>query len=82
MMSIAIEIKHPHCYSPNITQNGEKSDNKQNYLCKNCGHQFISEHERTTLLWIKNAMNITQVRRIGIREIGAAIQISVIKALT
>jgi transposase-like protein len=81
-MLITIEIKRPHCHSPNITRNGKKSDNKQNYRCKHCGHQFISERTyRGTLSWIKNAINIMPVRGIGIRDISVVLQISITKAL-
>ncbi|MDR2177353.1 MAG: IS1 family transposase, partial [Treponema sp.] len=38
-MQITIEIKCPHCHSPNITRNGKKNKSKQNYRCKNCGRQ-------------------------------------------
>ncbi|MDR2793546.1 MAG: IS1 family transposase, partial [Treponema sp.] len=40
-------MKCPHCHSPNITGNGKKNKSKQNYPCKNCGRQFIRDHERT-----------------------------------
>ncbi|MDR2742232.1 MAG: IS1 family transposase, partial [Treponema sp.] len=46
-MLITIEIKCPLCHSPNITRNGKKNKSKQNYLCKDCDRQFISDHERT-----------------------------------
>ncbi|MDR1445013.1 MAG: IS1 family transposase, partial [Treponema sp.] len=37
----------PRCQSHNISRNGKKSNGKQNYLCKDCGRQFISDHEMT-----------------------------------
>ncbi|MDR2740665.1 MAG: IS1 family transposase, partial [Treponema sp.] len=64
-MLITIKIKCPLCHSPNITRNGKKSKGKQNYLCKDCGRQFISDHERTyrgTFSWVKNMIKIMPVR--------------------
>ena len=40
-------MKCKRCGCEKITKNGKK-DKKQNYLCKNCGHQFISEFGRHT----------------------------------
>ncbi|MDR3174056.1 MAG: IS1 family transposase, partial [Treponema sp.] len=54
-MTITIDIKCPHCHSANVTRNGKKSKGKQNYRCKDCGRQFIPDHERTyngTLSWV------------------------------
>jgi IS1 family transposase/transposase-like protein len=83
-MSITIEIKCPHCHSANVTKNGKKSKGKQNYLCKDCGHQFISDHERTykgTLSWVKNMIKIMLVRGVGIRDIGIILGISITTVL-
>ena len=33
----------PNCDSNNIRKNGQRSG-KQNYQCKNCGHQFIESY--------------------------------------
>jgi len=41
------EMKCKRCGSEEIVKNGKK-DKKQNYLCKGCKHQFISEHGRHT----------------------------------
>jgi transposase-like protein len=44
----------------------EKNKAKQNYLCKECGRQFISDHERAykgTLSWVKNMIKIMFGRR-------------------
>ncbi|MDR2786213.1 MAG: hypothetical protein LBB83_09900 [Treponema sp.] len=60
-MQTTIDIKCPHCHSPNITGNGKKNKSKQNYRCTDCGRQFISDHERTyrgTLSWVKNMIKI------------------------
>jgi transposase-like protein len=65
-MLITIEIKRPHCHSPN-NQKREKNKGKQNYLCKEYRRQFISEHERTckgTLSWVKNMFNHYRLKRV------------------
>jgi transposase-like protein len=62
----------------------EKNNAKQNYLCKECGRQFISDHERTykgTLSWVKDMIKIMLVRGVGIRDIGIILQISITTVL-
>ena len=34
----------PRCKSERIVKNGRRKD-KQNYLCRNCGRQFLNEYE-------------------------------------
>ncbi|MDR3338434.1 MAG: hypothetical protein LBT16_14660 [Treponema sp.] len=46
-MSITIQLYCPHCHSMSIKKNGKKRNGKQNYRCKDCGHQFIDERELT-----------------------------------
>jgi IS1 family transposase/transposase-like protein len=83
-MTITIDINCPHCQSPNISRNGKKDNHKQNYLCKDCGRQFISDHEityRGSLSGIVSLVKIMLVRGIGIRDISAALRISITKVL-
>ena len=83
-MLITIELNCPHCNSPTIVRNGKKSNRTQNYLCKACGKQFISDPERTyngTLSNIVNLIKIMLVRGIGIRDISVILKISVKKVL-
>ena len=83
-MLIKIEFNCPHCRSPNIVRNGKKSNRTQNYLCKACGKQFISDFERTyygSLSYISNSIKIMLVRGIGIRDISVILKISVWKVL-
>ncbi|MDR2150510.1 MAG: hypothetical protein LBO67_06795 [Spirochaetaceae bacterium] len=50
----------PHCHSSTITRNEKKSKGKQNYRCKDCGRQFISDHGRTyqgCLSWVVELVN-------------------------
>ena len=46
-MKIKITLYCPTCQSAKIEKNGKKSCKKQNYLCKNCEHQFIGNHVLT-----------------------------------
>lgn len=51
-ITIEIEIYCPKCGSPDMVCNGKKEPDKsghckQTYLCKDCGHQPIADHERT-----------------------------------
>jgi len=83
-MTIKIELKCPHCQSPNIVRNGKKSNRTQNYLCKACGKQFISDLERTyrgTLSNIVGMIKIRLVRGVGIRDISVILKISITKVL-
>jgi transposase-like protein len=46
-MKITIEFYCPYCQSIKIKKNGKKKYYKQNYMCKNCGRQFIGDHALT-----------------------------------
>jgi transposase-like protein len=48
-MKIKITLYCPDCQSAKIKKNGKKSFKKQNFICKDCGRQFIA----TTLWFIK-----------------------------
>jgi transposase-like protein len=37
----------PHCHGTMLVRNGKKYNGAQNYLGKDCGRQFIADHERT-----------------------------------
>ena len=83
-MQITIEINCPHCHSGNINRNGRKSTGRQNYVCKDCGRQFIAEHERIYnggRVGIVELVTIMLVWGIGIRDIGAVLKISLNKVL-
>ena len=63
---------------------GKKHNGPQNYLCKSCGKQFISDHERMyrgSIVWISTVIKMMLVRGIGIREISCILKISVGKVL-
>jgi transposase-like protein len=83
-MKITIDIKCPHCNSPNLSRNGKKDNRKQNYRCKDCGRQFISSHEityRGCLPAIVNLVKIMLVRGMAIRDISTVLGISITKVL-
>jgi len=79
-MKIEITLECPSCQKTNIIKNGSKSyKNKQNYLCKDCGRQFIANHEldykgcqKGVFEQVKRAF----VRGCGIRDIAAIFEIS------
>jgi transposase-like protein len=53
---------------PQYIPKREKSNGKQNYLCKDCGRQFISGQDITyqgCLFWVVSLVNIMFVRGIG-----------------
>jgi IS1 family transposase/transposase-like protein len=83
-MTITIAITCPHCHSPTISRNGKKNKGKQNYLCKDCGRQFIGDHQMTyrgCFSWIANLVNSMLVRGMGIRDISVVLKISITKVL-
>jgi transposase-like protein len=83
-MKKTIDVNCPHCHSAAVTQNGKKSNGKQNYLCKDCVRQFIPDHERAckgTLSWVKDMIKIMLVRGVVIRDIGIILKISAGTAL-
>ncbi|MDR1956020.1 MAG: IS1 family transposase, partial [Treponema sp.] len=83
-MTINIEISCPHCHNHSVKRNGKKSKSKQNFICKDCGRQFISDHERTykgTYSWVKNLIKIMLVRGIGIRDISVVLCVSITTVL-
>jgi transposase-like protein len=43
-MKITITLHSPDCQSAKVRKNGKKISKKQNYLCKDCGRQFIGDH--------------------------------------
>ena len=83
-MLINIELNCPRCHDPSIVRNGKKYNGPQNYRCKACGTQFISEHQRTyqgTLTWINDLIKIMLVRGCGILDISVILKVSAKKVL-
>ena len=84
-MKTKITIKCRKCGSTNIVRNGKKAYKPQNYLCKDCGRQFIAEHERTykaTSEGIDEAIIRALVRGCGIRDVAAILLVSIGKVIS
>jgi IS1 family transposase/transposase-like protein len=85
-MQIKITLYCPNCQSAKIKKNGKKSyGNKQNYCCKDCGHQFIGDHALSykgchSALTQKILMML--VLGIGIRDVAAVERVSISKVLS
>jgi transposase-like protein len=83
-MPIHLAISCPHCHGTTIVRNGKKYNEAQNYLCKDCGRQFIAGHERAcrgSLPEIADTIKSMLVRGVGIRDTAVILQISVNKIL-
>ena len=79
-MKITIELRCPHCHSERIVKNGHKSNGTQNYQCKTCKKQFISDHEKKysgTLPWISSLIKMMIVRGNGVTDISAILKIHI-----
>jgi IS1 family transposase/transposase-like protein len=84
-MKSTITVKCPKCGSTNVVRNGKKAYKPQNYLCKDCGRQFIAEHDRTykgTKAEINNAIVRALVRGCGIRDVAFILRVSIGKVLS
>ncbi|MDR2410570.1 MAG: IS1 family transposase [Bacteroidales bacterium] len=84
-MKIKIELNCPPCQGTKIKKNGIKSYGKQNYLCKNCGRQFIGDHalkyKGCHSSMIKRIL-LMMVRGIGVRDITVIEGVSIVKVLS
>ena len=64
--------------------NGKKTYKVQNYLCKECGRQFIADSDRTykgTIAWFFGAIKRALVRGCGIRDVAVILEVSIGKVL-
>ena len=65
-------------------RNGKKSYAPQNYLCKDCGRQFIVDADRTyngTIRAVTEAIKRALVRGCGIRDVAVIFKVSIGKVL-
>jgi len=65
-------------------RNGKKTYKVQNYLCKECGRQFIADSDRTykgTIAWVFGAIKRALVRGCGIRDVAVILEVSIGKVL-
>lgn len=70
--------------STSIKKNGIKRDAKQNYNCKECGRQFVGDHNLTYLgchSKVKKLILLMLVRCCGIRDISKITGFSIGKIL-
>ena len=84
-MKTQISIKCRKCGSKNVVRNGKKACKAQNYLCKDCGRQFIAEHDRTykgTTQGINETIIRAWVRGCGIRDVAVILLVSIGKVLS
>jgi transposase-like protein/Fe2+ transport system protein FeoA len=84
-MKIKITLYCPDCQSTKIKKNGKKSYGKQNYLCKECGKQFIGDHAlncKGCHSGLIRKILLIPVRGICIRDISVIEQISIKKVLS
>jgi len=84
-MKIEIKLTCPSCQSTNIIKNGHKGyKNKQNFLCKECGRQFIGDHNldyNGCHSQLKEQIKLAFVRGCGIRDISAIFSVSISKVM-
>jgi transposase-like protein/IS1 family transposase len=83
-MQITIGLSCPQCHGRSIKRNGKKYNSKQNYRCKDCGRQFITEADKSycgCLQGIGELVKRMFVRGSGIRDISFILCISIKKAL-
>jgi IS1 family transposase/transposase-like protein len=84
-VKITIELYCPHCQGTKIKKNGKKTYRKQNYLCKDCGRQFIGDHALTYKgchSKLYKRIEKMLVRGVGIRDIAEIEDISTDKVLS
>ena len=65
-------------------RNGKKTYKAQNYLCKDCGRQFIADSDRTykgTIAWFLGTIKRALVRGCGIRDVAVILEVSIGKVL-
>ncbi|WP_201546711.1 IS1 family transposase [Psychrobacter immobilis] len=82
-MKTQIEISCPDC--PSLKKNGIKSYGKQNYQCKDCKRQFISDHALTyngCQSKIEDIIRLMMVHSCGVRNIATIASVSIGKVLS
>jgi transposase-like protein len=78
-------LENPVFMKTPIVRNGKKGNGVvQNYRCKVCKRQFISDHERKyagTLSWVNNTVKMLLIRGLGIGDVSVILGISIKKVL-
>jgi IS1 family transposase/transposase-like protein len=84
-MTIKITLYCPKCQSAKIKKNGKKSYGKQNYCCKECGHQFTGDHAlsyKGCHSGLTHRILMMLVRGVGIRDAAEIEDVSIRKVLS
>jgi transposase-like protein len=84
-MKIKITLYCPQCQGAKIKKNGKKSYGKQNYFCRECGHQFIGDHAlsyRGCHSGLTHKILKMLVRGVGIRDVAEIEGVSIRKVLS
>jgi IS1 family transposase/transposase-like protein len=80
MIKIEFTLKYPNCLGIHIVKNGIKKYGSQNYLCNECGKQFIGDHALDYSgchSGLKHRIELMLVRCVGIRNIAEIENISI-----
>ncbi len=83
-MKTQIDISCSDCHSPSFSIYGIKSYGKQNYQCKDCKRQFISNHALTyhgCHSKIEDIIRLMTVRGCGVSDIAIIALVSIGKVL-
>ena len=71
------KLKCPDCLGTKLVKNGRKKDGTQNYLCKNCGRQFVSSYKYKGANPITKKLIIKYLsRNTGIRDAANLLDVS------
>lgn len=84
MTFVKIKLTCPTCQSEKIQKNGTKKNQKQNYKCKDCGRQFVSDYflkNQGSKSTIDKKIILMLVRGVGVRDIAVIENVSVNKIL-
>lgn len=84
-MIIEVTLSCPCCNGTHINKNGTKGYGTQNYLCKDCGRQFVADHDlkyKGCLSWLSGTVKRMMARGSGVRDIAYVLSISIKKVLS
>lgn len=77
MCEIKIKVICPHCLSAKVVKNGQKEHKVQNFLCRNCGKQFLHCYQNNGANpSIKKLIVSMLLRNSGIRDIETVLNVS------
>ena len=77
MIQVKTNLYCPHCFATNIVRNGHKTNDNQNYLCRNCTKQLQHEYlYRGCQPEVKQLIIKMLVNGNGIRDVGKILGVS------